>query len=116
MDRDDRDRCAPPTLVQNTARPFSITATSDGTLDLTFVVSAYLLVHRGGGALERWTTTLVTGATPYRLTLLCTPLGAVPGVQAVTLAGETLRLRPYLHFASGPDVECEQTTLQVVEA
>ena len=110
---------AAPTVVQNTSRPFMVQLTGDGSIDLSTATAARLYVHRQSptpNTIETWTATVRAGATPTSAILDVPLLGSTPGVQAVTVAGEALRMRPYLSFATGPDIEFGQVALSVVEA
>ncbi len=107
-------------VVQNTSRSFSVTLTGDGSLDLTTATGAHLRVHRAPTnapeTIETWTATIRGGATANSSVIDVPLLGSSPGVQAVTIIGESLRLRPYLSFSAAPDVEFSQQLLSVVEA
>lgn len=116
-------------LVQNTARTWTITLAGDGTLDLTTATGAHLLVHRTppGSSVatvtETWAASIAGGATFSSLVLDVAMLGATTGPNAVPTAGESLRVRPYLSFSGGPDVEfgdpvtkLNQLRISVVEA
>lgn len=115
------------TLVQYTARPWAVALTGDGTLDLSTATGGHLLVHRHlppvppsttppAETVETWTASIAGGATSAALTLTVAMAGATPGANAVVTIGETLRLRPYLSFPGGPDVEFSQFGLVVLEA
>lgn len=86
-------------------------------LDLTTATAATLHVHRvPPGAsptetIEDWVATLGT-ATADSVVMTVPMLGATPGPNAVTVAGESLRVRPIVE-CSGVSVEFGDTVTRV---
>lgn len=95
------------TLIQGTRRPFRVVLTTDGTVAMDAVTAVTLHVHRNYGSdtesIEEWAMTIASGATSTQLTASYAP--AATGEGALEVANESLKLRPVLSFASGPDIE-----------